>query len=123
MNDWWGCGWDGKTDYPHVTSGEASVHGYWVYNSGNCPSTANVTVKLHALGCSNFGCAWITQQTATAIGVTPGSGTGHWATPHKACASANTVGWRGQVGVELKDFWHPYGATDGPAKDLNCTPA
>lgn len=123
LNDWWGCGWDGVADWPHVTSGQASVHGYWVYNSGSCPSTADVTVNLQALGCSTFGCTWITQATDTATAVTPGSGTGHWATPHKTCANSNPVGWRGEVFVGLTDFWHPYGASYGTARDLNCSPA
>lgn len=123
LNDWWGCGWDGKADYPHVTNGEASVHGYWVYNSGTCPSTADVTVNLQALGCTNVGCSWITQTTDTAVAVTPGSGTGHWATPHKRCANSNRVGWRGEVYVGLSNFWHPYGASYGAAVDLSCAPA
>ncbi len=123
LNDWWGCGWDGRADNPHVSNGEASVHGYWVYNSGTCPSTADVTANLQALGCSTFGCTWITQDTRTVTAVTPGSGTGHWATPHKACANSNPVGWRGEVYVGLTDFWHPYGASYGPELDLNCSPA
>lgn len=123
LYEWWGCEWDGKADNPHVTAGEASVHGYWLYISGDCPSTADVTVNLQALGCSTFGCSWITQATDTATAVTPGSGTGHWATPHKACANSNPVGWRGEVWVGLTDFWHPYGGTAGPELDLNCSPA
>lgn len=123
LNDWWGCGWDGVADWPHVTNGEASVHGYWVYNSGDCPATADVTVNLQALGCSNVGCTWITQASDTAAGVASGSGTGRWATPHKGCASSSPVAWRGEVFVGLSEFWHPYGASYGTAKDLNCAPA
>ena len=121
--EWWGCEWDAKADNPHVTAGEASVHGYWLYKSGDCPATADVTVNLQALGCSTFGCTWITQATDTATAVTPGSGTGHWATPHRACANSNLVGWRGEVWVSLADFWHPYGGTAGPELNLNCSPA
>ncbi|KJL27162.1 hypothetical protein NFX31_14315 [Microbacterium azadirachtae] len=123
MNEWWGCEWDGKADYPHVTNGEASVHGYWVYKSGSCPSTADITANLQALGCSSLGCTWITQATGTATAVTPGSGTGHWATPHKACANSNPVGWRGEVYVGLTNFWHPYGPSYGAQVDLSCSPA
>lgn len=123
LNEWWGCEWDGKADYPHVTNGEASVHGYWVYISGDCPATADVTVNLQALGCSDLGCTWINQASDSAPGVTPGSGTGHWATPHKACANSNPVAWRGEVHVGLANFWHPYGPSYGAAVDLNCAPA
>ena len=94
--EWWGCEWDAKADNPHVTDGEASVRGCWLYKSGDCPARADVTVTLQALGCSTFGCTWITQATATATAVTPGSGTGHWATPHRACANSNLFGWQGR---------------------------
>lgn len=123
LYEWWGCEWDGRSDYPHKSGNSASVHGYWVYLSGNCPSTADVTVNLQALGCSPLGCTWINQATDTATAVTPGSGTGHWATPHKACANSNTVAWRAEVWVGLTDFWHPYGATHGTGRDLRCSPA
>ena len=120
---WWGCDWHGQADYPHVTAGEASVHGYWVKDGGDCPSTGTVTVELQALGCSSLGCTWITQQTDTVTGVTQGSGTGHWATPHTACANFNSVGWRGRVDTALTDFFDPFGWDDGPQQDLNCSPA
>ncbi|HWK20940.1 MAG TPA: hypothetical protein VNR37_09275 [Microbacteriaceae bacterium] len=120
---WWGCDWDAVSDYPHVSSGQASVHGYWVYNSGDCPATATVTVNLQALWCSGmWGCSWYTLATDVAIGVYPGSGTGHWATPHSPCATTSVVGWRGSVFVEPTDFWHPYGWTDGTPQNLSCSP-
>lgn len=123
LHEWWGCEWEGRGDYPHVSNGQASVHGYWVYLSGSCPSTADVTVNLKDLGCSPLGCTWITQATDTAVRVTPGSGTGHWATPHKACASSRLVAWQGEIYTGLTDFWHPYGPDYGPARDLSCSPA
>ncbi|MBN9178575.1 MAG: hypothetical protein J0I43_14580 [Microbacterium sp.] len=120
---WWGCDWHGQADYPHVTNNEASVHGYWVKDGGDCPETGTVTVELQALGCSNLGCAWITQETDSVTGVKPGSGTGRWATPHKACANNNATGWRGRVDTALTDFYDPFGWDDGPAMDRNCSPA
>ncbi len=119
---WWGCDWRGVADYPHVTNGEASVHGYWVRDGGNCPATGTVTVELQALGCGSLGCVWITQDTRTVKGVYPGSGTGRWATPHKTCASSRMVGWRGRVDTALTDFYDPFGWDDGPQKDLYCSP-
>lgn len=123
FTSWGGCDYDGRADYPHVTRGEASVHGYWVKTGGTCPTTAKVTVDLQALLCSgNFGCTWITQKTDSGT-FNSGSGTGKWATPHKACANSNLVGWRGQVDVDLTNWADPYGYHYGPAKDLNCSPA
>lgn len=97
------------------------AHGYWIYLGGSCPPTADVAVNLHALGCSSLGCTWITQATDTAVGVTPGSGTGHWATPHKTCANSNLVAWRGEAYTGLSNFWHSYGPDYGPAVDHSCS--
>lgn len=120
---WFSCNYDGRADNPHVTRNQASVHGYWVVNSGSCPSTATVTVNLQALACSSFyGCTWITQNTSSGT-FTPGSGTGHWATPHKTCANTSRTGWRGQVDVNLTGVPDPYGYQYGPALDLSCSPA
>jgi hypothetical protein len=116
------CNFTGRADYPHVTNFEASVHGYWVVLSGTCPSTAKVTVDLQAVGCTPFGCVWITQDTRSGT-FTPGSGTGHWATPHKACANANTVGWRGQVDVDLTGVNDPSGYQYSAEVNLECSPA
>jgi hypothetical protein len=121
---WWGCDWRGVADYPHKTNGEAAVHGYWVRDGGDCPSTGTVTAQLQALACSSlYGCTWITQSTHTVKGVKPGSGTGHWATPHKRCASSSTVGWRGRVDTALTAFYDPFGWDYGAQKDLACSPA
>lgn len=117
------CNYSGKADYPHVSSGEASVHGYWIKNSGRCPSTATVTVDLQARACSDvFGCVWITQSTASGT-FTPGPGTGKWATPHKKCANSSTGGWRGRVDVDLTDWSDPSGYDYSVAVDLACSPA
>lgn len=121
---WWGCDWHGKADYPHITRGEAAVHGYWIIDGGKCPSTATVTVDLQALLCSGlYGCVWITQTSATVKDVKPGSGTGRWATPHKACRNSNSVAWRGTVDTDLTNFADPLGKDYGPAKNLACSPA
>ena len=112
----------GRADYPHVTNFEASVHGYWVVLSGTCPSTAKVTVDLRAVECTPFGCVWITQDTRSGT-FTPGSGTGHRATPHKACANAKKVGWRGQVDVDLTGVNDPSGFQYSPEVNLACSPA
>jgi hypothetical protein len=117
------CSYNGKANYPHVTNLEASVHGYWVKLGGTCPSTAKVTVDLQALACSSlFGCTWITQNTDDGT-FTPGSGTGHWATPHKKCANTSTVGWRGRVDVDLTNWNDPPGYQYSVERDLGCYPA
>ncbi|MEI2269605.1 hypothetical protein OHB93_09815 [Microbacterium sp. No. 7] len=121
---WWGCDWHGQADYPHKTNGEASVHGYWVKDGGDCPTTGTVTAELQALACSSlYGCTWITQASHTVEGVKPGSGTGKWATPHKRCASSSVVGWRGRVDTALTDFFDPFGWDYGVKKDVACSPA
>lgn len=53
----------------------------------------------------------------------PGSGTGRWATPHKACVSTAVVGWRGRVDVDLSWQVDPFGYDYSQARDLSCSPA
>lgn len=116
------CKYDGKADHPHKSNNEASVHGYWVRLGGACPSTAKVTVDLSAYACaSGSGCVWVTQNTKSGT-FTPGSGTGHWATPHKGCSGASTVGWRGRVDVDLTNVSDPSGYQYSTAVDLACHP-
>lgn len=120
---WWGCDYEGRADYPHLTNGEASVHGYWVKTGGTCPSTATVTANLQALYCDMSGnSGWKTQDTRSGT-FTSGSGSGNWATPHKSCGGQSSVAWRGEVDVNLTDFADPLGYHYGSAKDLNCYPA
>lgn len=116
------CHYGGRADYPHVTKGEASVHGYWVVDSGKCPLTAKVEVTLQAYGCaSGVGCGWINQNSASGT-FGPGSGTGNWATPHKACLTIGKIGWRGRVDVDLSGQVDPLGYDYSAEKDLKCTP-
>lgn len=122
MSSWGGCDYEGVGDYPHVTRNQASVHGYWVKTGGTCPGTAKVTVDLQALLCGMGGCSWVTQNTDSGT-FQPGSGTGRWATPHKTCANTNSVGWRGEIDVDLTNWADPYGKHYSPAKNLNCSPA
>lgn len=121
------CEFTGKGGNPHISTKwggrQASVHGYWVKISGTCPSTAKVTVDLQALACSSlYGCMWVTQNTDSGT-YTPGSGSGKWATPHKPCANANRVGWRGRVDVDLTNVNDPSGYQYSPELDLDCSPA
>lgn len=112
----------GRADHPHVNNRQALVHGYWVRPSGRCPSTATVTVDLQAYACSNIECIWMTQNTAKGT-FAPGSGTGLWATPHKARASTATVGWRGRVDVDLTGKVDPFGYQYSDELELMCAPA
>jgi len=115
------CQFEGRGDYPHVTNGEASVHGYWVKLGGTCPWTAKVTVDLQAYACNSLYCFWVTQATQSGTYHT-GPGTGYWATPHKACASTKTVGWRGQIDVDLTSVNDPSGYQYSAERDLSCSP-
>lgn len=117
------CHYGGRADYPHVTKGEASVHGYWVVDSGSCPSTAKVTVTLQAWACSSvYGCGWINQKSASGT-FEPGSGTGRWAIPHEPCVTTGKIGWRGRVDVDLTGQVDPLGYDYSEQVDLNCTPS
>lgn len=117
------CHYAGRADYPHVTKGEASVHGYRVVDSGSCPSTAKVTVTLQAWACSGiYGCIWVNQKSASGT-FEPGSGTGRWATPHEPCVTTGKIGWRGRVDVDLTGQVDPLGYDYSAKVDLNCAPS
>jgi len=117
------CHYGGRADYPHVTNGEASVHGYWVVDSGSCPSTAKVTATLQAWACSSvYGCGWLNQKSASGT-YEPGSGTGRWATPHEPCVTTGKIGWRGRVDVDLSGQVDPLGYDYSAEVDLSCTPS
>jgi hypothetical protein len=122
LHVWLGCDYSGKADWPHVTNNQASVHGYWVRNGGDCPSKNKVYVNLQALLCSSAGCTWRNQATDSGT-FSAGSGTGYWATPHKTCKDTSLVGWRGEVEVDLAGMPDPVVYDYGVAKDLRCYPA
>jgi hypothetical protein len=116
------CRYRQAIDDPHgPTSGDASVHGWWLFVSGPCPSKATVTAYLQAYWCDIFGCSWITVDSSKAD-VYAGGGSGKRATARQPCASNATVGWRGYVDVDL-DNWHdPSGYTYSSIKNLACSP-
>jgi hypothetical protein len=113
------CTYRQATDNAHVTSGEVSVHGYWIFRTGTCPSKANVDVDLQAFGCGPFICQWITVASGSRE-VPPG--TSRRANARLACASTSTVGWRGLVDVDLIGVGDPSGRTSSDPQNLSCSP-
>lgn len=91
--------------------------------TGTCPSKATVTVYLQAWYCNPYpiNCYWATLTVGQAD-VYAGGGSGKWANARWACASKNTVGWRGFVDVDLIGWNDPPGYTYSDIVNLACSP-
>jgi hypothetical protein len=115
------CKYQQATDNPHLSSGDTSVHGWWLHYSGTCPAKATVTEYLQAYWCDIYGCRFITVSSGKAD-VYAGGGSGKRATARLACASSHTVGWRGFVDVNLDNWSDPSGYTYSAIENLACSP-
>jgi hypothetical protein len=118
------CTYEQAIDDPHISSTAplaASVHGWWLKDSGTCPSKANVDVYLQGWWCDVYGCRWMTVASGSAD-VYAGGGSGNRVTARRTCSSSKTVGWRGQVDVDLIGVSDPSGLTDSTIKNLACEP-
>jgi len=81
-------------DYVHVSSGDASGHGWWL--QGNCPYTkSSVTVQLNEWYSDN---SWHNKNSATGS-VYPGGGAGNRVTARQTCVGTTLAGWRSVVTV------------------------
>lgn len=117
------CTYEQAVDDPHQSGGDVSVHGWWLKDSGTCPSTAKVTVWLQAYYCDPlYGCSWVTVGGPSDGDYPPGGGSGKRATARRACSASDPVGWRGQVDVDLDGVSDPSGYTYS-TKNLPCSPA
>jgi hypothetical protein len=118
------CTYEQAIDNPHISSTAplaASVHGWWLKDAGTCPSQANVDVYLQGWWCDIYGCRWITVASGSAD-VYAGGGSGNRVTARRTCSSSKTVGWRGQVDVDLIGVSDPSGLTDSSIQNLACEP-
>lgn len=116
-----GCKYKQANDDPHLSSGDTSIHGWWLRGGGTCPSKANVDVYLQAYGCGPFGCQWITVDSGSGDYV-PGPGSGKWANARLQCSSTAVVGWRGYTDVDLPGIIDPSGVTYSTIRNLACSP-
>jgi hypothetical protein len=83
-------------DHAHVTSGQASVHGWWI--RGTCPNTkTTVYVGLQEYYSDQV---WRTKATGSAY-VWPGGGSANWANARRVCESAVTAAWRSYIIVRI----------------------
>lgn len=116
-----GCSYRQVNDDPHYSSPDASIHAWWNYEGGSCPSQANVDAGLQALWCSTYSCSWKTVATNSGD-VYAGGGRGKRVTARRACTASSTVGWRGYTDVDLPGINDPSGVTYSNAVNLPCRP-
>lgn len=117
-----GCTYQQAIDDPHLSSGDTSVHGWWVKVSGTCPSKATVTVYLQAYFCGGGSCGWETLNHGQGD-YYAGGGSGNRATARWTCSDTSpVVGWRGYVDVDLDGVSDPSGYTYSTIQNLPCYP-
>lgn len=101
-------------DYVHVSSGDASGHGWW--QPGTCTAGTDVVgVTLEEY----LGDAW--EQEAWATGtVKPGGGSGNRVTARKTCSSATMTYWRSVVVVSVGGEESGQAQTTTDQQDIAC---
>ncbi len=83
-------------DYVHVSSGDASAHGWWY--RGSCANTkTTVTIYLYEYFSDGL---WHWQGTGQAY-VYPGGGSGNRATVRQICTGTIPAGWRSLIVVKI----------------------
>jgi hypothetical protein len=116
------CSYQQANDNPHISGGDASVHGYWLFAGGSCPSQAQVTVDLQAYWCDEIsGCRWINVARGSGD-YASGGGRGRRANARLTCASSEATGWRGVTDVDLPGMSDPSDVTYSTIVDLACRP-
>ena len=119
-----GCTYSQEVDNAHISSDPptaASSHGWWLYISGGCPSTANVDTYLQALWWTGYVYEWRTVAFNSGD-VYAGGGAGNRITARLNCAAFYLVSWRSLVDVDLTNHLDPPGLTESPYQNLNCAP-
>lgn len=100
------CVFGSRTDHPHRSGGDVSVHGWWVYIWGVCPQFAWVKVWLQQEECPTpYWCRWVNRGPQSTKMVRQGGGAGNRATARVACTSTQTTRWRGAVDVDLIGYF------------------
>ena len=121
-----GCSYRQANDNPHISSTAplaASVHGWWQYAGGTCPSKNNVDVHLQGYFCSVGGCGWSTIASGSADVVAGTGATLGRVTARRACSSGGQlVGFRGLTDVDLISISDPSGVQTSPIVNLMCVP-
>ncbi|QFU92730.1 hypothetical protein [Amycolatopsis sp. YIM 10] len=117
------CAFQQLADYPHVTRGDASVHGWWdwvkpvpadcVKASGN---KADVTVYLQT---SLDGKEWTTRSEGEKR-VYAGGGSVARANARYTCRNTAKTKWRAVVDVDVVGIADLPNKTEYPHRDLDC---
>ena len=121
-----GCSYRQANDNPHISSTAplaASVHGWWQYAGGSCPSKNNVDVALQGFFCSVGGCGWITVASSSVDVVAGTGGTLGRVTARRTCAGTGVTGFRGLTDVDLIGISDPSGFQTSPIVNLSCQPS
>jgi hypothetical protein len=105
----------GVGDYPHVSAGTASAHGWWI--RGNAQATrARVTIVLQM----KVGQAWVTKGTKGSAVIRPGGGSSARVTAKAHCVTSGRHQWRSEIDVDLVGEIDSPNKAHSPTRTLNC---
>jgi len=115
------CVYRTRGDDPHRSGDEVSVHGWWLRDSDNCPSRADVTVYLQAAWCQDpYGCHWTTLNSDSQR-KRPGGGRGRRVTVRDSCFTYEWTYFRNVVDVDIPGERDP-GDQVTKVKQVQCSP-
>lgn len=119
------CTYRTRTDDPHASGGDISVHGWWeIVQPSTCPSRADVTTVLQGVWCDFWlGACWWEQAGRDKDRIRPGGGRGKRVTARVACHSSEATGFRSVVDVDLPGIVDPSNKAYSEPRDFNCRPA
>ncbi len=110
------CTFYTRGDYVHVSSNQASGHGWWV--NVNCRATwAVVTVQLQQYYSDG---RWRNIGTPGRATVRSGGGAGKRATGRVSCSSRSLTGWRSVVDVDVVGVLDDPRKLVTPARNIYC---
>lgn len=112
-------------DHVHVSTGQASGHGWWDYVSGTMPPNGvTVTVTLEVYMTLPV-CPGYYYSVATSKGVVyrSGGGSGNRVTARATCVSTTRKMWRSVVTVVVNTVPSSTGSVTTTPQTLSCTPS
>ena len=111
-------------DYVHVSTGQASGHGWWDYVSGTMPPNGvTVTVTLQVYMTLPVCPGYYSVSTAKGVVYRSGGGSGNRVTARATCASTTRKMWRSVVTVVVNTVPSSTGSVTTTPQTIACTPS
>lgn len=110
-------------DYVHVSTTQASGHGWWDYVSGTMPPNGvTVTVTLQVYLTLPVCAGYYDVTTSKGVVYSSGGGSGNRVTARATCTSKTPKMWRSVVTVVVNTVTSSVGSVATSPQTLKCTP-